>query len=245
MPIMQNDQIIDSKLRVLYSSHKVAATIALSSAIGPLLEICVAQTNSHGAYVYRFDGGDHVLELIAWRGSHPTDIPSYSAQVDGRVSSWYRDLNANAVIEKNAWQDWRFQNLPEFLQNRFESAVSIPILEGGKLSGIANFCHRPATQYTAEQIGFLAGLSLPLGSLLAKARLESELEETNRKLEDRKLLDRAKGILQARFGWTEEEAYYHLRRTSRQTRAPMRSIAQHVIHNSVLPSRWQEAQLRD
>ena len=180
MPIMQNDQIIDSNLRVLYSSHKVAATIALSSAIGPLLEICVAQTNSHGAYVYRFDGGDHVLELIAWRGSHPTDIPSYSAQVDGRVSSWYRDLNANAVIEKNAWQDWRFQNLPEFLQNRFESAVSIPILEGGKLSGIANFCHRPATQYTAEQIGFLAGLSLPLGSLLAKARLESELEETNR-----------------------------------------------------------------
>jgi len=245
MPIMQNDQIIDVNLRVVYSNQKVAAITSLSSAIGPLLEICLAQTSSQGAYVYQFDGGDNLLELIAWRGSHPTDIPVYSAQVDGRVSSWYRDLNANAVIEKNAWQDWRFQNLPEFLQNRFESVVSIPVLEEGKLSGVANFCHRPATHYTVEQITFLAGLSLPLGSLLAKTRLESELQETNRKLEDRKLLDRAKGILQGRFGWTEEEAYYHLRRTSRQTRAPMRSIAQHIIHNSVLPSRWQEAQLRD
>jgi GAF domain-containing protein len=250
MPIMQNDEIIDptlrvSQLRVIYSNQKVAATTALSSAIGPLLEICLAQTNSQGAYVYRLDGEDNVLELIAWRGSRPTDIPSYSVQVDGKASSWYRGLTTTTVLEKSAWQDWRFQNLPEFLQNRFESTVSIPVLEDGKLSGIANFCHRPATNYTLEQIAFLAGLSLPLGSLLAKTRLESELEEVNRKLEDRKLLDRAKGVLQARFGWTEEEAYYQLRRTSRQSRAPMRSIAQHVIQNSVLPSRWQEAQLHD
>jgi AmiR/NasT family two-component response regulator len=64
-------------------------------------------------------------------------------------------------------------------------------------------------------------------------------------LEDRKLFDRAKGVLHARFGWTEEEAYYHLRRTSRQTRAPMRSIAQHVIAKLVLPSTVQEAQFND
>jgi GAF domain-containing protein len=250
MPIMPNDEILQPglpahQLRVIYSYQNVAATTALSSAIGPLLEICLAQTNSQGAYVYRLDGEDNVLELIAWRGCPPTDIPAYSVQVNGRASRWYRDLTANTIVEKSAWQDWRFENLPEFLQNRFESAVSIPVLEEGKLSGIANFCHRPATNYTAELIAFLAGLSLPIGSLLAKTRLESELEETNRKLEDRKLLDRAKGLLQARFGWTEAEAYYHLRRTSRQSRAPMRSVARHVIHNSVLPSRWQEAQLRD
>ena len=81
--------------------------------------------------------------------------------------------------------------------------------------------------------------------VMAKSRLESEVVELNQKLEDRKLLDRAKGILQARFGWTEEEAYYHLRRTSRQSRAPMRSIAQHVIQKAVLPSPWQEVRFRD
>src|ERR1039457_6210691 len=150
MRIMQNDEVVQrtlsaSQLRIVYSNQKVAATTALNSSIGPLLEICLAQTNSQGAYVYRLDSEDNVLELVAWRGSRPTDIPSYSVEVDGKASSWYRGLTANTVLEKCAWQHWRFQNLPEFLQNRFESTISIPVLEAGKLSGIANFCYRPAT----------------------------------------------------------------------------------------------------
>jgi GAF domain-containing protein len=241
--IQQN--LPSTHFRVIHSLESIAATKALNSSIGPLLELGLAQSNSRGAYVYRLDGEDNVLELIAWRGARPSDIPSYSVQVDGKASSWYRSLTSNSVLEKNAWQDWRFQNLPEFLQNRFESVVSIPVLEEGKLAGVANFCRQPASNYSAREIAFLAGLSLPLGSILAKTRLESEVEKLNRQLADRKLLDRAKGVLQSRFGWTESEAYYHLRRTSRQSRAPMRSIAQHVIQNSVLPSPWQEADLHD
>lgn len=248
--MLENDEIVErsfpaAQLRVIYSNQRIAAATALNASVGPLLETCLSQTNSQGAYVYRLDGQDNVLELVAWRGSRPTDIPSYSVQVEQRVANWFLELSGNVAVEKRAWQDWRFQKLPEFLQNRFESTVSIPVLEEGKLSGIANFCQRQAGEYGVGEIAFLAGLSLPLGSILAKTRLESELADLNRKLADRKLFDRAKGILQARFGWTEEEAYYHLRRTSRQSRAPMRSVAQHVIQNAVLPSPWQEDQLRD
>jgi AmiR/NasT family two-component response regulator len=35
--------------------------------------------------------------------------------------------------------------------------------------------------------------------------------------------------LQVHFEWSEEDAYYHLRRTSRQQRIPMAMIAQRVI----------------
>ena len=233
------------QLRVIYSSQRVAATTALHASVGPLLEVCLAQTNSLGAYVYRINGEDGVLELVAWRGSRPTDIPSYSVLLEPRIANWFLERTDNVALDKSAWQDWRFQNLPEFVQNRYESAVSIPVLEEGKLSGIANFCQLPPAKYGVSDIAFLAGLSLPLGSVLAKTRLESEIADLSRKLADRKLLDRAKGILQSRFGWTEEEAYYHMRRTSRQSRAPMRSVARHVIQNAVLPSPWQEDHLRD
>ena len=67
----------------------------------------------------------------------------------------------------------------------------------------------------------------------ARARLEVEVQELSRKLSDRKLLDRAKGLLQANFQWTEEQAYLHLRRSSRQRRIPMRDIAQEVIELAV------------
>ena len=42
-------------------------------------------------------------------------------------------------------------------------------------------------------------------------------------------MERAKGLLQTRYQWTEERAYFHIRRLSRQKRAPMRSVAAQVI----------------
>jgi response regulator NasT len=62
---------------------------------------------------------------------------------------------------------------------------------------------------------------------LLAARLE--IRELERKLVERKLVERAKGLLQSHYNWSEEEAYYHLRRTSRQQRIPMGVVAQRVI----------------
>jgi AmiR/NasT family two-component response regulator len=62
--------------------------------------------------------------------------------------------------------------------------------------------------------------------------LRREIEKLTQKLAARRLLERAKGILQAEFGWTEEEANLHVRRLSRQNRIPMREIAINVIESS-------------
>jgi AmiR/NasT family two-component response regulator len=68
-----------------------------------------------------------------------------------------------------------------------------------------------------------------LSHVTARVKLEYEVEELSRKLADRKLFDRAKGLLQVNYQWSEEEAYLHLRRTSRQRRQPMREIAREII----------------
>lgn len=59
--------------------------------------------------------------------------------------------------------------------------------------------------------------------------LRREIEKLTQKLAARKILERAKSILQKEFGWTEEEAYLHIRRVSRQNHIPMRQIAVNVI----------------
>jgi AmiR/NasT family two-component response regulator len=61
--------------------------------------------------------------------------------------------------------------------------------------------------------------------------LRLEIQKLTQKLAARRILERAKGILQAEFGWTEEEAYLHVRRLSRQNRIPMREIAINVIES--------------
>jgi uroporphyrinogen-III synthase len=57
----------------------------------------------------------------------------------------------------------------------------------------------------------------------------SETLEMKRTLETRKLVERAKGILQYKHHLTEEDAYLRLRNESRRLRRPMRDLAEAVI----------------
>jgi len=61
------------------------------------------------------------------------------------------------------------------------------------------------------------------------ARLQEEVSEIRRQLEARKLVERAKGILQTKYSLTEEQAYLRLRGESRRLRRPMRELAEAII----------------
>lgn len=64
--------------------------------------------------------------------------------------------------------------------------------------------------------------------------LESEKSALSDKLETRKIVDRAKGILQRDLKITEEEAYRRLQRESQQRRRSMRDIAESIVLNDQL-----------
>ena len=55
-----------------------------------------------------------------------------------------------------------------------------------------------------------------------------------RKLEERKVVERAKGIMQKRHGMTEEDAYLQLRNESRRLRRPMKDLAEAIIFTEEL-----------
>jgi response regulator NasT len=59
--------------------------------------------------------------------------------------------------------------------------------------------------------------------------LEREVEDLRERLETRKLVDRAKGALQARHGLDEAQAYRWVQRTSMDRRMSMRQVAELVL----------------
>jgi uroporphyrinogen-III synthase len=61
------------------------------------------------------------------------------------------------------------------------------------------------------------------------ARLETANSQLSERLETRKLLERAKGILQRDMNTTEEHAYLTIQQQSRQTRKSMKQIAEAII----------------
>ena len=59
--------------------------------------------------------------------------------------------------------------------------------------------------------------------------LEREVGDLTGRLEARKLVDRAKGVLQSEHGMSEPAAFRFLQRRSMDTRRSMRSVAQEVL----------------
>ena len=68
-----------------------------------------------------------------------------------------------------------------------------------------------------------------MGSEIEMARLENQNSQLSGQLATRKLIERAKGILQRELKLTEEQAFLTLQTQSRQMRAPMKDIAQAIV----------------
>ncbi|HWL21726.1 MAG TPA: ANTAR domain-containing protein [Bradyrhizobium sp.] len=77
-------------------------------------------------------------------------------------------------------------------------------------------------------------LDLCISRFNAFAKLQDELDRTKSALEERKVIDRAKGILMKLKGLTEEEAYVLMRSTAMRQKKKMGEIAQSILTASEL-----------
>ncbi|HEY7389398.1 MAG TPA: ANTAR domain-containing protein [Bryobacteraceae bacterium] len=93
----------------------------------------------------------------------------------------------------------------------------------------------------SSRMAGLAGSAMPSTVSLASVaawsvyevfRLHSELVIVNERLGTRKLIERAKGMLQAEHGLDEQQAYAHMRRLSRQRRVRMSEVASDLLRGS-------------
>src|SRR5262245_36723214 len=71
-----------------------------------------------------------------------------------------------------------------------------------------------------------AELAPALDLAIARYREAQKLRQT---LEERKIIERAKGTLMARLGWTEEEAFRRLRRAAMDSRRTMVEVARALL----------------
>ncbi len=77
-------------------------------------------------------------------------------------------------------------------------------------------------------------MRVAIGRFEADQRLRAELEETRGKLADRKVIERAKGILMKQRGDSEEEAFAAIRRLAMQKGIKLGEAAQQVIDVAAL-----------
>ena len=91
------------------------------------------------------------------------------------------------------------------------SLLAAPLISQGQVIGSINIYTSDERVFSDVEIGFVKVVAGQAAIAIQNARLMEETLEMKRTLESRKLIDRAKGILQYKHNFTEEEAYLRLR----------------------------------
>jgi uroporphyrinogen-III synthase len=196
----------------------------------------VQVTACDACLVYLIDHQTNEMVLRASQVPHQGDLGNIRLKMGEGVTGWVAEHRSIVALDRNAAADNRFKAFQALIEDTYEALLSVPLLASGGVIGVINVHHRKEHAHTPDEIALLTFVGEQMGGAIAKSvleeenvRLYEEAQEMKRQLETRKLVERAKGILQYRQGLTEEEAYLRLRNESRRLRRPMRELAEAII----------------
>lgn len=236
---MDDPESISLRTGPLALLHRVSRTVSSGSALDFILDEIVALAveatacDACLAQVADPESGDLVLR--AWR------LPGRDSA--GEVRRKAQSLaGAVVAVSKNAAGDARFEGLNELGSGSWEAALSAPLAAAGATFGILTVHHRAPRFHSPGEIALVTFLGEQMGCAIERDRLALEnaqlREEALRlkgQLELRKLIERAKGVLQRQLNLTEEQAYLRLRNESRRLRRPMAELARAILLNGGYP----------
>ena len=133
------------------------------------------------------------------------------------------------AIASNASNDPRFMIFRGLPEDSFEAILCTPILCASRVVGVITLQHQLTYHHAESEVRLLSMLGFLVGAEIERARLETENVQLAGRLETRKAVDRAKGVLQRDLGMSEDDAYRTMQRESRQRRISMREVAEAIM----------------
>ncbi len=229
-------------------SSIVSSNLSLEEMLGEIIGLTVQVTECDACLVYLMDREANEIVLRASQVPHASALGELRMKMGEGVTGWVAEHKSVVALPANASADPRFKRFQALVEDTYEAFLSVPIISGGEVIGVINVHHREPHEHTAEQISLVVFVGEQMGGVVSRSLLEEErarlIEETTvikRQLEDRKIVERAKGILQQKYNTTEEDAYFRLRNQSRRLRRPMRELAEAIILTEDLSREEEEA----
>jgi two-component system, response regulator PdtaR len=102
--------------------------------------------------------------------------------------------------------------------------VKMPVLDGISDAGVMAYVVKP---FTASDL--VPAIDIARSRWVELHALETEIADLGERLETRKAVDRAKGVLMAQLSITEAEAFRWIQKTAMDRRLGMREVAEAVI----------------
>lgn len=219
-------------------SSRIAASDPFHEVLARVLEFVTLMVPCDSCFIYVLENDQLVLR--ASKNPHTDLVDRLGLKLGQGITGWAAQHREPVAIDSKASDDPRFSpfinlpELPELPEDRFEAILCTPVLCAGRIVGVITMQHRLPYRHTATEVRLLSTIGFLIGAEIERARLETENLQLSDRLETRKLLDRAKSVLQRTFHLTEDEAYRRMQRESRQRRKAMRDIAEAILLNEDL-----------
>ncbi len=211
---------------------RMAASDPLHTVLDRIVDFASSVINCDSCFVYVLE--DNQLVLRASKNPHSDVVDHLGLWLGQGITGWVGWHREPVAIPAKALKDPRFKRFKDLPEDTFEAFLSVPILCRSKLVGVINLQHRKPYYHTENEVRLLTAIGHLVGSELERARLETENLQLSDRLESRKSIEKAKGVLQRDFGLDEDSAYRAMQRESRQRRKSMREIAEAIILNEDL-----------
>jgi uroporphyrinogen-III synthase len=211
--------------------HEISSRIASADPLHAVLARVVGFVTSivpcDSCFIYVLE--EDALVLRASKTPHPDVVDRLTLRVGQGITGWVAEHRQPVAVGRHAFEDPRFKTFNELPEDKYEAFLSVPILTRGKLVGVINLQHRQPHEHSRREMQVISTIGFLVGAEIEMARLEVENSQLSERLETRKVVERAKGILQRDLGITEEEAYLTIQRQSRQRRKTKKEIAEAIV----------------
>jgi signal transduction protein with GAF and PtsI domain len=204
--------------------------------LGEIVGLTSHITDCDACLVYLIDLNSGEIVLRASQVPHAEELGNLRLQAGEGITGWVAEHKSVVALSSKAGADKRFKKFPGLVEDSYEAFLSVPLVSSGVVIGVINVHHREKHEHTADEVALLTFIGEQMGGAITKSsllqenlRLTEETKEVKRQLEERKLVERAKGLLQRKHNLTEEEAYLRLRNESRRLRRPMKDLAEAII----------------
>ena len=208
------------------SSH-LASTDPLHVTLSRIVTFVSAVIPCDSCFLYTLE--EDKLILRASRNPHSDEVDHLRLSIGEGVTGWVAEHREPVAISERASEDPRFSAFANLPEDRFEAMLCVPVICANRVVGVLNLQHREPYRHSDLERRLLATVGILVGAEIERARLESENSELTSRLETRKAVDKAKGILQRDLGLSEEDAYRTMQRESRQRRKSMRDVAEAIL----------------
>ncbi len=217
----------DSETAFLQRMASRTAAEPLHDVLADVVEFVTSVVKCDSCFIYVLEGDELVLR--ASKNPHPETVDRLKLKLGQGITGWVAEHRQPVAVPENASADSRFQFFNELPEDRFAAFLSVPVLSRGRLVGVVNLQNRAPHPYSQREIRLVSTIGFLVGAEIEMARLESENLQLSEQLETRKLVERAKAILQRDLKIAEPEAYRILQRQSQQRRKSMKEIAEAIV----------------